>query len=350
MKAAVMTQFQKPLEVQELSDPTPGPNDAVVRVEGCGICRSDWHLWQGDWNWVGVKVVLPLVMGHEFGGVVETVGSEVHNFEPGDRVTAPFHMACGHCAYCYRGHSNLCLAHGVIGTDFNGSYGRFVRIPHAAVNLVRLPDEVDFLSAAAIGCRYMSAYHGVVDQARVRPGEWVVVFGIGGVGLSVVQIASVLGAQVVAVSTSDKKLGLAKKEGALATMNASGNDLVEAVKDVTHGGADVTIDALGSIQTTLPAVLSLRKGGRHLQIGLTSQQEKGMISLPVDSMVLKEILFMGSFGCPATTYPGLMALIANGKLQPKRLVTNTVPVEKVSEVLSLMTNYSTVGFHVITTW
>lgn len=350
MKAAVMTQFREPLEVRELSDPITGPKDAVVRVEGCGICRSDWHLWQGDWNWVGVKVVLPLVMGHEFGGVVETVGSEVYNFKPGDRVTVPFHMACGHCEYCYSGHSNLCLAHGVIGSNFNGGYGRLVLVPNAVVNLVRLPDEVDFLSAAAVGCRYMTAYHGVVDQVRVRPGEWVVVFGIGGVGLSAVQIASVLGAQVVAVSTSEKKLGLAKKEGAMVTINASRNDLIEAVRDVTHGGADVTIDALGSIQTTLPAVLSLRKGGRHLQIGLTGQQEKGMISLPVDSMVLKEITFIGSLGCPVTSYPGLMALIANGKLQPRRLVTNTIAVEKASEVLSSMTNFSTVGFHVITTW
>ena len=192
MKAAVMTKFRAPLEVRELPDPTPGPKDALVRVEGCGICRSDWHLWQGDWKWVGVEVNLPLVMGHEFGGVVEAVGSEVNNFKPGDRVTAPFHMSCGHCEYCYRGRSNLCQTHGVIGTNFNGSYGRLVLVPNATVNLVRLPDEVDFLSAAAIGCRYMTAYHGVVDQAKVRPGEWVAVFGIGGVGLSAVQIASTL--------------------------------------------------------------------------------------------------------------------------------------------------------------
>ncbi|HHT9109950.1 MAG TPA: zinc-binding dehydrogenase [Candidatus Brocadiaceae bacterium] len=350
MKAAVMKRFREPLEVQILSDPTPGPKDAVIRVEGCGICRSDWHLWQGDWRWVGIDVHLPLVMGHEFGGVVESVGSEVYNFKSGDRVAVPFHMSCGHCKYCYSGYSNLCLVHGVVGVNFNGGYGRLVRVPEATMNLVRLPNEVDFLSAAAIGCRYMTAYHGVVDQAKMCPGEWVVVFGIGGVGLSAVQVASALGAQVIAVSNNNKKLDMAKKEGASVIINAAEKNLVEAVKEVTNGGADITIDALGSEQTALPALLSLRKGGRHIQVGLTGQQEKGVIPLPVDAMVLGEITFKGSFGCPVTSYPGLLALVASGKLQPKRLVTNTVPVEKAGEILSLMTNFATVGFNIITSW
>jgi D-arabinose 1-dehydrogenase-like Zn-dependent alcohol dehydrogenase len=350
MKAAVMTQFEKPLEVRELPNPITGPNDAVIRVEGCGICRSDWHVWQGDWKWVGIQVNLPLVMGHEFGGVVETVGSNVYNFRPGDRVTVPFHMSCGRCEYCYSGRSNLCLAHGVVGVNFDGGYGQLVLIPDASVNLIRLPDEVDSLSAAAIGCRYMTAYHGVVDQAKIRPGEWVVIFGIGGVGISAVQIASVLGARVVAVSTKDEKLTLARKEGAAITVNAAKNDPVKVVRDVTHGGADVTIDALGSIKTTLPAIRSLRKGGRHIQIGLTGQQERGMLSLPVDAMVLEEIKFIGSLGCPVTSYPGLLALIADEKLKPKRLVNATIAVDRVNQVLSSMTDFATIGFNIITTW
>lgn len=350
MRAAVMKQFREPLEVQDLSDPTPGTNDAVIRVEGCGICRSDWHIWQGDWKWIGVEVKLPLVMGHEFGGVVEAVGPGVRDIRPGDRVTVPFHMACGHCGYCYSSRSNLCVAHGVVGVNFSGGYGRLVRVPAADINAVPLPDEVDFLSAAATGCRYMTAYHGVVDQVKVQPGEWVAVFGIGGLGLSAVQIASALGARVVAVSTSDEKLVRAKDEGAMVTVNALKSDPVMAVMDTTHGGADVTIDALGSIKTALPAINSLRRGGRHLQVGLTGSEEKGILSLPVDAMVLREITFVGSLGCPVTSYSGLLALIAIGKLNPKRLVTNTLPVEKAGEVLSSMTNYATIGFHVITTW
>ncbi|MCF6159346.1 MAG: alcohol dehydrogenase [wastewater metagenome] len=350
MKAAVMTQFREPLEIQELPDPTPGPHDAVIRVEGCGVCRSDWHVWQGDWKWIGVEVNLPLVMGHEFGGVVEAVGTEVRNFRPGDRVTVPFHMSCGHCEYCYRGRSNLCPAHGVVGVNFHGGYGQLVLIPDASVNLVRLPDEVDSLSAAAIGCRYMTAYHGVVDRIKIQPGEWAVVFGIGGVGISAVQIASSLGAQVVAVSTKYEKLTLARNEGAVITINASADDPVAVIKDVTRGGADVTIDAFGSSKTTIPAIRSLKRGGRHLQLGLTSKQEQGIIPLPVDAMVLQEIEFIGSLGCPVTSYPGLLALIARGKLNPKRLVKNTITADKINQVLSSMTNFATTGFHVITDW
>jgi propanol-preferring alcohol dehydrogenase len=352
MKAAVLTEFGHPLEVRELPDPTPGPNDAVVRVEACGICRSDWHVWQGDWTWIGIGLNLPLVLGHEIGGVIEAVGSDVDGFRPGERVTVPFHMACGRCQYCYSGRSNLCLAHGAIGFHFDGGFGRLARVPDAEVNLVRLPDEVDFLSAAALGCRYMTAYHGVVDRAEVRPGEWLAVFGVGGVGLSAVQIASTLGAQVVVVDITEEKLERARVEGAVAAINASKENAVEAIKEVTQGGADVALDALGSAQTALPAILSLRKGGRHLQIGLASrgQGDMGMLSLPVDAMVFQEITFLGSFGCPTTGYPGLLALVAGGKLEPTRLVSSTVSVEQAGEVLSSMTEFATVGLNVITAW
>lgn len=293
---------------------------------------------------------LPLVMGHEFGGMVEEVGSDVQNFKPGDRVTVPFHMACGRCEYCYSSRSNLCLAHGVIGVHFNGGYGRLASVPDADVNLVRLPDEVDFLSASAMGCRYMTSFHGVVDRAKVQPGEWFAVFGVGGIGLSAIQIAAALGAQVVAVDISDEKLEMARKEGAVASVNAAEDDPAEAVRDVTGGGADVSLDALGSEKTILPAVLSLRKGGRHLQIGLTSQEEQGMVPLPVDAMVLQEVTFIPSLGCPVTSYPGLLRLVADKKLKPKRLVTNTVSVEEASDVLSSMTDFATLGFNVIDTW
>lgn len=350
MKAAVLTRLREPLEIQALPEPRPGPSDALVRVEACGICRSDWHLWQGDWSWVGIELSLPHVLGHEFGGVVEAVGADVRNFKRGDRVTVPFHMGCGHCEYCYTSRSNLCLAHGVIGVHFNGGYGRLTSVPSADVNLVHLPEEVDFLTAAALGCRFMTAYHGVVDRAHVRPGEWVAGFGIGGVGLSAVQIASAIGARVVAISRTEQKLGRARTEGALATVQASEEHLVEAVKEITAGGAHVAIDALGSNDTALPAILSLRKGGRHVQLGLTGQIEKGMVALPVDAMVFQEITFAGSLGCPTTSYPSLLSLVATGKLEPKRLVTRKVPVEEASAVLSSMTDFATLGFNVITQW
>jgi propanol-preferring alcohol dehydrogenase len=350
MKAAVMTELRKPLEVMELSDPVPGPEGALVRVEACGICRSDWHLWQGDWTWMGIQPQLPHVMGHELAGVVESVGAGVQTFRPGDRVTLPFHMACGRCEYCQTGRSNICLAHGAIGTHFNGGYGRLVVIPAADANLVRLPDGVDALTAAALGCRYMTSYHALVDRAKLQPGEWVAVFGAGGVGLSALQIATTLGAQVIAVDISGKKLRLAKAEGAAAVIDAHEQNAVERIREITNGGADLAVDAVGASETALPALQSIRKGGRHLQIGLTGARDRGALQLPVDVMLVQEISFIPSLGCPTSSYRGLLALVASGKLNPKRLVTRCLPVEEASQVLDSMTNFDTVGFNVISQW
>lgn len=350
MKAAVMTEFRQPLEIQTLPDPSPGPTDAVVRVEACGICRSDWHLWQHDWTWVGVEMPLPRVPGHEFGGVVEAVGKEVKNTKPGDRVTVTFHLGCGHCEHCLSGHSNQCYALGFIGVHHHGGFGELSLVPNADSNLVKLPDEVDSLSAAALGCRYMTSYHGIVDRANVRPGEWVAVFGIGGVGLAAVQIASAMGARVIAVSRGEDKLAQALAEGATATVKANGGAESEAVLEITKGGADVAVDALGSSQTMVEGIRSLKKGGRHLQLGLTGKDDKGKITLPIDLMVFRELAVISSIGCPTTSYPGLLSLVARGKLQPSRLVDRTLGIDGVNAVFAEMTDYRTRGFNVINAW
>ena len=350
MKAAVMTEFRKPLQIMDLPDPVPDTAGALIRVEACGICRSDWHLWQGDWTWMGIQPQLPLVLGHEIAGVVEAVGSGVRSLRAGDRVTLPFHMACGHCEYCQTGRSNICLAHGAIGTHFNGGYGRLAVVPVADANLVRLPNEVDATAAAALGCRYMTSYHALVDQAKLKPGEWLAVFGVGGVGLSAVQIAAALGAQVLAVDLSEQKLRTAKAEGATAVIDARGQNTVEQIREITQGGVDVAVDAVGTSETALPALQSIRKGGRHLQIGLTGAKDQGAFMLPVDVMLVQEISFIPSLGCPTTSYRGLLALVASGKLNPKRLVTRCLPVEDAGQVLDSMSNYGTVGFNVISQW
>lgn len=347
MRAAVMVGFREPLVVQQLPDPEPGPTDAVVRVYACGICRTDWHVWQGDWGWLGRTPTLPVVPGHELAGVVEAVGEEVRSYRAGDRVTVPFHVACGRCEYCSAGRSNLCLTGGGLGVRRNGGYAEKVLIPEADVNLLRLPENIGFLSAAALGCRYMTAYHGLVDRAQLRPGEWVAIFGVGGVGLSAVQISSALGARPIAVDIREDKLEKARAEGAVAAVNAARGDPVEAIRDLTGGGADITVEALGSEQTTVPAVLALRRGGRHVQIGLTGQKEQGRVSIPVDYLVRHEISFLGSFGCPVASHRGLLNLVAMGRVDPGRLVTRIVSLEESTEVLQAMSEFGTLGFHVI---
>ena len=349
MKAAVLTQWETPLEVQQLADPKPGPTDAVVQVEACGICRSDWHIWRHDLTWLGVEPTLPHVLGHEFGGVVSAVGANLQHFKVGDRVTVPFHLACGHCVYCRTGRSNICMAYGVIGLHHFGGYGQLAMVPNADVNLVRLPEQVDFLGAASLGCRFMTAYHGVVDKGDVRPGEWVAVFGMGGVGLSAVQIATTLGARVVAVSRTAEKLAQAKQEGAVETVVA-GDTAWQTVKEITGGGADLALEAVGIPETTLPAILTLKKGGRMVQLGITGREQAGMMALPVDAIVLQELTFIGSWGCPATSYPGMLSLVASGKLNPTRLVHRHVAVEEASAVLQSMGQYDTQGFNVINKW
>src|SRR5688572_29202864 len=237
MKAAVMTDFRAPLRIENRPDLEPGPAEAIIRVEASGICRSDWHFWQGDWGWVGLAPQFPLVQGHEVGGVVDAVGSEVREFKEGDRVTVPFHLACGACGYCRAGRSHLCHALGFVGFTSDGGFATQLRVPSADYSLVRLPDEVDFESAAALACRYMTAYHAIVDRGAVKPGEWVAVFGIGGLGLSTVQIAAALGARVVAVARSADKLAQAKSEGAVATVDATSANVPEQIKEITGGGA-----------------------------------------------------------------------------------------------------------------
>jgi propanol-preferring alcohol dehydrogenase len=321
----------------------------VIRVEACGVCRSDWHLWQEDWSWVGVTVPLPAVPGHEFGGTVVEVGRNVRRFGVGDRVTVPFHLACGQCEFCDTGRSNICQAFGFLGVHTSGGYGELSCVPKADVNLVRLPDGVSAPVAASLGCRYMTAYHGLVDQARVRPGEWVAVFGIGGVGLATVQIARALGARVIAVSRTQRKLDLAKAEGAAGAVVA-GENAVAAIRDISGGGAHLSVDALGSSATTVPAILSLRKGGRHLQLGGTGKEDAGVIGIPVDAMLFQELSFHASMGCPTTSYPGLLSMVASGALSPERLVERQVDVGDVNDVLERMTSYQTSGFNVITSW
>jgi D-arabinose 1-dehydrogenase-like Zn-dependent alcohol dehydrogenase len=347
MRAAVMEGIRKPLVVRDMPDPSPAPNGAVVRVEANGICRTDWHLWVGDWSWFGIQLPMPHVLGHEFCGVVEAVGRDVTRVKVGDRVLVPFSQGDGTCEWCRGGHHNVCDTLLTPGVVYWGGYGRYVAVPFADVNLVPLPEAVGFVDAASMGCRFMTAFHGLVDQAGVRAGEWVAVHGCGGVGLSAVQIGSALGARVIAVDVSPDKLAMAKTLGAVATVDASKDDAGKAIMQLTGGGAHVAVDALGIAATCQGAVMSLRKRGRHLQIGLTSSAEQGMIALPIDLIVLKEITLVGSLGMQAPRYGAMLGMVETGRLAPGKLVQQRIKLEQAGEVLASMDKYGTVGVTVI---
>ncbi|HUI26698.1 MAG TPA: zinc-dependent alcohol dehydrogenase family protein [Candidatus Kryptonia bacterium] len=347
MRAAVMEGIRRPLVVRNMPDPTPQANGALIRVEANGICRSDWHLWTGDWTWVGMQLPMPHVLGHEFCGVVEEVGRDVSRVKKGDRVLVPFSQGEGTCEWCRSGHHNVCDTPLTPGVAYWGGFGRYVALPFADVNLVPLAESISFVDAASMGCRYMTSFHGIVDQAQVRAGEWVAVHGCGGIGLSAVQIATALGANVIGVDVSDEKLKLAQQLGAVATVNASKDEPIGAVTELTGGGAHVSVDALGIAATCRNSVGCLRKRGRHLQIGLTTSAEKGEIALPIDLIVLKEVSIIGSLGMPAPRFPAMLKMVEAGKLAPGKLVSKTIPLEEAGGVLESMDRFATVGVTVI---
>jgi D-arabinose 1-dehydrogenase-like Zn-dependent alcohol dehydrogenase len=351
MKAAVIEELNKPMVVYDnWPDPQPGPRDAIIRVEANGICRSDWHIWVGDWTWIGMELQLPKVIGHEFCGVVEEVGAEVTKFKKGDRVVCPFNFGCGMCEQCQAGHQNVCPNVGAAGFVYTGGYGKLAQVPIADLNLVPLPESVPFVEAASMGCRFMTSFHGVVDQAQVQAGEWVAVHGCGGIGLGAIHIASALGANVIAVDINDEKLAIARQMGAVQTVNAAKENASAAVQQLTGGGAHVSVDALGEAVTCRNSIMSLRTRGRHLQIGLTTKKEKGEVSLPIDIMVVKELQMMGTVGMQPQRYPAMLRMVESGKLKPGKMIGSTVPIEQAGEVLSSMTRYATVGTVVVNKW
>ena len=242
MRAAVYDTFQGPVAVRTVPDPTPGPDDVIVGVRATGLCLSDWHGWMGH----DPDIALPHVPGHELAGIVAAVGSHVSGWSEGDRVTVPFVCACGACPQCASGNQQVCDRQSQPGFTHWGSYAEYVRIERADLNLVALPDSIDFVTAASLGCRYATAFRAVVDQGQVQPGTWVAVHGCGGVGLAAIQIASAMGAQVVAVDIRDEALELASTLGATATVNGATTPVVaSAIRDLTSGGTDVSLDAFG---------------------------------------------------------------------------------------------------------
>jgi len=349
MRAAVLREYGEPLDVTELPEPDPGPDGAVVAVEACGICRSDWHAWQGHGEWADDQVPLDFVLGHEPAGRVVAVGADVTRFREGDRVVVPFNLGCGACPNCHAGHGNTCTEGLALGfeRDAPGAFAERVGVPSADYNLQRLPEGVSFRDVAAVGCRYMTAFHALAHRASVGGGDAVAVHGCGGVGLSTVQIAAALGARPIAVDVDDDALARAEDIGAVATVDASERDPVAAVEDATDGGAAVSVDALGRAETARNSVRCLRERGSHVQVGLTTSEERGEVSLPTDWMARWEIDWFGSRGMPPTRFPELLAMVESGALDPGALVGRTVGLDEVFDRLAAMTTYDTDGVEVV---
>lgn len=346
MRAVVFERYGEPAEVREVADPVPAPHGVVVRVEATGLCRSDWHGWMGH----DPDIALPHVPGHELAGVVEAVGARVSGWRAGDRVTVPFVCACGSCPSCAAGDQQVCERQTQPGFTHWGSFAEFVALDHADVNLVAMPEGMSFGTAASLGCRFATAYRAVVQQGRVAAGEWVAVHGCGGVGLSAVMIAAASGARVVAVDVSPGALELARKFGAMECVNAATtDDTAAAVRQLTGGGAQLSLDALGSPVTCAASVNGLRRRGRHVQVGLLPS-DTGTTPVPMARVVALELQLLGSHGMAAHTYPPMLELVRAGVLRPDLLVTSTIPLTESPAALAAMGTAPGAGVTVIEPW
>lgn len=343
MKAAVFEQFQQPIRVQTVPDPQLDPDGVIIRVEANGICRSDWHGWMGHFS----DFEPPHVPGHELAGVIEAVGKEVRNWQVGARVTVPFACGCGRCQQCLAGNQHICDAEFQPGFTAWGSFAELVHVKYADTNLVRIPDSLSFVDAASLGCRFITSFRAVADQGRVAAGEWVVVHGCGGAGLAAIMVAQAAGANVIGVDVQPEALKMAQQMGAVHVLNArEATDVPTAVHELTTGGAHVSLDTLGAVETCRNSILSLRKRGRHVQVGLLLGSEADP-PLPMSRVIGWELEILGSHGMQAHEYGRLLQLVQTGKLQPGKLVRQTVSLAEGAAFLMTMNQFNHVGVTVI---
>jgi len=343
MRAIVYEKFRGDISIQNVADPIPQNHGVVVKVSATGLCRSDWHGWMGHDS----DITLPHVPGHELAGTIEAIGKDVQNFEVGDRVTVPFVGGCGTCFQCHSGNHQVCDHQFQPGFTHWGSFAEYVRLDHADINLVKIPMEIDDVTAATLGCRFITSYRAIVDQGKVQGGQYVAIHGCGGVGLSAIMIANALGAQVIAIDIDADTLNLASALGATKSINAAqSDDVAEEVRSLSKGGAHVSIDALGSQETCFNSIANLRKRGKHIQVGLMTGDHRHP-KIPMDKVMSDELEIIGSHGMQAFRYGEMLEMIKAGKLNPAKLIEKTISLEEARTALPKMNNFEHKGVVVI---
>lgn len=343
MKGIIYRSFEGALAVKNIPDPTPTPDSVIIKVNATGLCLSDWHGWMGH----DPDIVLPHVPGHEWAGIVEEIGKNIKNVKVGDRVTAPFVCGCGHCEQCDSGNHQVCDHQSQPGFTHWGSFAEYVKVDYADTNLVKLPPEIDDITAAILGCRFITAFRAVVDQGKVTEGDYVAVHGCGGVGLSAIMIAKALGAKVIAIDIKEDTLKLAKDIGAAHTVDASlEKEPAKVIKDITKGGVHVSIDALGSYVTCVNSIASLKKRGKHIQVGLMTGEYKHP-NITMDRVLSDELEIIGSHGMQAYKYPDMLNMIIDGRLTPDILIEKTISLEEALHHLPIMDKFNNTGVVVI---
>ncbi len=321
MKAALFYGPHRPLEVEERPVPRAGPGEIVIKVAACGLCHTDLHYIDHD---VPTFAKPPLVLGHEASGTVSELGAGVDAWHAGDRVLIPAVLSCGRCEACSRGRENICESGVMLGNHVDGAYAEYLRVP--AKDALALPADLPLEEACLIADAVSTPYHAVVNRGEVKPGERVAVFGCGGIGINVVQIASVIGADVWAVDLKPERLAFAQEFGAAHVVDASSTpEPGKAIRRET-GGVDVAFEAIGSPATIRQALESLRRGGRLVIVGFSLET----VELPAGKIMFQELEIRGSLGCRPVDYPRIIELARTGKIRVAQLVTNRVSLAQIN--------------------
>lgn len=330
MKAAVFFEPHAPLAVRDWPEPVAGAGEIVVRVAACGLCHTDLHYID---HGVPTAKSPPLILGHEATGVVAAVGAGVTSVREGDRVLLPAVLPCGSCVACRTGRENICVQLRMFGNDIDGAYAEYVTAP--AKDVFILPDEIPLVEGCIIADAITTPFHAVKNRAEVRPGDSVVVYGCGGVGLNVVQFARLAGGNVIAVDIAEEKLEQAVRLGAVATINPQRepNGTAKAVRKLTGGvGADVAIEAIGNPATMRDAFGTLRPGGRLVVVGYSDHD----VALAAGRIMYREMEIRGSLGCRPVDYPRVIELARTGRIEVASLVTARFPLHEINAGLDAL--------------
>lgn len=343
MKAAIYHEFQNSISLSDVADPEPSPKSVVLEVHATGICRSDWHGWMGHDS----DIKLPHIPGHELAGKIVELGTEVTGWRVGDRVTTPFVCGCGDCRECVGGNPQVCSSQFQPGFTHWGSFAQYVEIKFAQNNLVALPEEFPYETAAALGCRFGTAFRAIVEVGQLKENHWLAVHGCGGVGLSCIMIAKAIGAKVIAIDSSDSAIMAGIKLGADTTINTNGSaNIIEDILDASDGGVHVSVDALGNTETAGNSILCLRPRGKHIQVGLLVGEHENP-KIPMGPVIAKELSIMGSHGIASSSYRKIFQLINEHKLDPSKLIQSRCTLSEGAKILEGFQSYKQSGITVI---
>ena len=347
MKAAVLYEHMRPLVVVELDLGEPGPGEVLVKMMASGVCHSDWHVVKGEWG----QVPLPIVLGHEGAGIVESIGPNVTGVQPGDHVILSWKASCGLCEMCQKGWPNVCERSpavdrkptvGETEEPMNqmaglGTFGSYTVVPEVVA--VPIDKDVPFAQAALVGCGVTTGVGAAINTARVQPGTTVAVFGCGGVGLNCMQGAAIAGAtMIIAVDLLDNKLQMAGEFGATHTVNSSREDPVERIRELTNGkGVHYAFEAIGLVpEPFVQSVLCTRSRGVTVWVGHAPVNTP--VTFDARDLMLEKTVIASMYGSarPQIEFPRLLDLYKAGKLKLDELVTRSFPLEGVNDAFDAL--------------